>query len=177
MKHPSLLRVSAAVCIFLAAAIPSFPQTAGKAAASPGDFIGKKLPDFTLRGLDGKQVRLSSFAGKVILLDFWATWCPDCREVAGHIQEMSASPDSIRPAVITVSIDTKPATVKAFMEKNGYTFTVLMASKDTQEAFHVKSIPTVFLIDRKGIVRGVFSEYGMKGVPELEARVKALLVP
>ena len=95
--------------------------------------------------------------------------------MVGHIREMSARPADKGFAVVTVSVDSKPETVKAFMEENGYTFPVLMAAQDTRKVFLVARIPTVYLVDRKGIVRAVFVEYGMKGVPELEARGKELL--
>jgi peroxiredoxin len=165
-----------AVIITFTIGLPSHSQENTKPQTS-GSLVGKRLPDFTLADLNGKRVNLSDFSGKVILLDFWATWCPDCREVVSHIQEMFARSRNTGLAVVTVSVDTKSETVKLFMEKNGYTFPVLMASKDTRTVYQVRSIPTVYLIDRSGIVRGVFVEYGIKGVPELEAQAKGLLGP
>lgn len=170
------LLIQAALLIAASMIVPSpLSQEPPKSPASSESLIGKKLPDFNLSDLNGKKVRFSNFTGKVILLDFWATWCPDCREVVGHIQEMSARSRDTGLAVVTVSVDTRPETVKNFMEKNTFTFPVLMAAEDTRMVFQVKRIPTVYLVDRSGVVRAMFVEYGMKGVPELESQVKKLL--
>jgi peroxiredoxin len=170
------LLIQAELLIAASMIVPSaLSQEPTKSPVSSESLIGKKLPDFNLSDLNGKKVRFSNFAGKVILLDFWATWCPDCREVVGHIQEMSARSRDTGLAVVTLSVDTKPETVKNFMEKNTYTFPVLMAAEDTRTVFQVKRIPTVYLVDQSGVVRAMFVEYGMKGVPELESLVKKLL--
>ena len=161
----------AALSLF--AAVPlSGQENAGKT------LIGKTAPDFTLKDASGKDFRLSSLKGKVVFLEFWATWCPDCREVLPSLQELHTKYQAKGLEVITVSVEAKIKAVRPFMEKNGYTFPALIADRkaeELQKLFLANRIPTAWLVDRKGVVRAGFVEYGVKGAGEVEKQIVKLL--
>jgi cytochrome c biogenesis protein CcmG/thiol:disulfide interchange protein DsbE len=117
---------------------------------------GKKAPNFRLQDLKGKQSELRHFKGKVVFLNFWATWCGPCKEEMPSIEALYNQFKERDFVFLSVSVDyegVKP--VKEFIEKQRYTFPVLIDSQcETLDLFDVKGIPTTFLIDKKGIIVG-----------------------
>lgn len=121
--------------------------------ASSGTEAGQLAPNFALPALNETKTSLSAMRGKVVLLNFWATWCSSCRSEMPSLESLyrdfSAYPDF---AVLTVSIDQsgKPA-VTQFMASNGYNFPVLLdISNATSSAYRVSGIPSTFVIGRDG---------------------------
>lgn len=111
-------------------------------------------PAWRLKGLDGKDVTLSQFRGKVVLVDFWATWCAPCRaEMPAYvaIQKKYAEQGLV---IVGISLDAQgPAVVKKFIDSLGITYPVVMGNDDVTEAYKVRVMPTTFLIDREGKIR------------------------
>ena len=137
---------------------------------------GVKAPDLTLKDLNGKEVHLSDFAGKVTFLEFWATWCPDCKRVLPHTQKLFEKYQGQDLALVTVSVDTKTREdVPNFMKENKYTFPVLMDGDIMRKPFQVRPIPTTYIIDRKGVIRAQFVEYREEGEKEIEQLLSMLL--
>jgi peroxiredoxin/tetratricopeptide (TPR) repeat protein len=115
--------------------------------------VTKKAPDFTLRNMDNQNVSLSDYRGKVVLLDFWATWCGPCRAELPLFQKlMGTFKDDPSVAFITISTDITAEVVKNFCKENKYTFPVLM-DKGTTAAYGVQGIPVLFVIDQDGKIR------------------------
>lgn len=151
------------------------------AAATPGSALesavasGMPAPAWKLRDPDGKLVDSLSFKGKVVVVDFWATWCPPCREeIPGYIQLMKAhANDGL--VVIGISLDQGgPEVVKAFAAKAGINYPLVMADDEILAAFGgVEAIPTTFLIDRDGIIRD--RKVGAEPAAEYAKKVRALL--
>lgn len=129
-----------------------------------------KAPDFTLKDLDGKAVRLADFKDKVVLLAFWATWCPPCRAEIPHFKELQEKYGSKGLAVVGISLDQGgAAAVKPFAAANRINYTMLLDSGEAARAYGgVRSIPTTFLIDRKGNIARKFVGYQSKDVFERE---------
>lgn len=115
---------------------------------------GDTAPDFTVELFDGSQVTLSSLRGKVVLLNFWATWCPPCRQELTRVQEEIIDRFAGKPFVfLPVSRGEKRETVASFREKTGYTFPMgLDSARTVYDRYASNYIPRNFLIDKEGKV-------------------------
>lgn len=132
-------------------------------------------PAWELKGVDGKTVKSSDFAGKVAILDFWATWCGPCRmEIPGFI-ELQKEYAEKGLVVIGISLDQDSASaVKPFMEKMGINYPIVLGDETTVSAFGgIEGIPTTFIIDRAGNIVRKHVGYATKA--EFEADLKPLL--
>ena len=110
-------------------------------------------PDFTLPLLDGGELRLSSFRGKVVLLDFWATWCVPCREETPHFVELQKKYGDRGLQIIGVSMDDSPDPVHPFYQQFRMNYPVVMGTADVGSAYGgVLGLPIAFLIDRDGSI-------------------------
>jgi peroxiredoxin len=108
--------------------------------------------DFTLKDIHGKPVALSAYRGKVVLLDFWATWCPPCRkEIPGFI-ELYNSYRSRGFVVIGVSMDESTSDIKQFAKRFKMNYPILVGAgrDDLEPAFGPLPLPTAFVIARDG---------------------------
>ncbi len=116
----------------------------------------KKAPDFRLEDLSGKKVELKHFKGKVIFLNFWATWCGPCKEEMPSMEALYQKFKERGFVFLTISVDyEEKKKVKEFIDKHHYTFPVLIDSKClTLDLYGVKGIPTTILIDKKGRMVG-----------------------
>ena len=132
-------------------------------------------PNWELKDLDGKTVRSSDFRGKIVILDFWATWCEPCRaEIPGLVAlQKEYAPQEL--VVIGASVDDSDvSTVKQFTEKLGMNYPVALADEQMQQTFGgIEAIPTTFIIDRTG--RIVKKDFGFTSKDEFEQEIKPLL--
>ena len=123
--------------------------------------VGKPAPEFTLPDLDGNQIELSSMKGKVLILDFWATWCPPCKEEVPHLVSLQSKYRDQGLQIVGLSIDQGGAgDVKPFADEHGVNYTMLIANDQIAKAYGgVSMIPTTFVVDRKGVVVKRFIGY------------------
>ncbi|MFO7172724.1 MAG: TlpA disulfide reductase family protein [Bacillota bacterium] len=121
---------------------------------------GEPAPDFALETLDGQVVRLSDLRGQVVLLNFWATWCPPCREEMPALQAVERLYREKGFRVLAINLDESPATIRSFLEQNGLELTVLL-DKDMKvtSRYGILPLPTSFFIDREGRVAYVHERY------------------
>ena len=111
--------------------------------------------DFNLLDLNGKRVMLSDFKGKIVFLNFWATWCPPCREEMPSMQKLYTRFKDKDFAMLAVSMKEPASVVKKFFKDNSLTFTALLDSDgELMTPFGVRAIPTTYIIDRDGAIIG-----------------------
>ena len=119
----------------------------------PGSvLLNHPSPDFEARTLTGKKVKLSDLRGKVVLLDFWASWCPPCRAELPTIAKLSAEFKTKGLAVYGVD-DEERGTARKYLEKAGLELPTLEdAARKAHHLYRVDAIPTVFVISQDGTV-------------------------
>jgi len=134
-----------------------------------------KAPAWKLKDLQGKEVNSADFKGKVVVVDFWATWCPPCRaEIPGYIALQKKYADK-GLVIVGISVDEDGAKVVApFAKAKGMNYPVLLFNDDVVTAFGgIEGIPTTFLIDQAGNIRD--KKVGMVEEADYEKRIVQLL--
>ncbi|MEE9165983.1 MAG: TlpA disulfide reductase family protein [Candidatus Neomarinimicrobiota bacterium] len=163
-----LLLASALTILLVAGIIATEKEWSGELDASgatmnlPGsaDVAGTKAPDFTLTDLEGDSVSLSDFKGKVVILNFWATWCAPCREeIPGFIDLQTKYEDDI--VILGISVDEDGSeVVPRFVERFGVNYPVLYASaKVISDYGGITGIPTSFVLDRDLLIQRLYVGY------------------
>jgi peroxiredoxin len=139
----------------------------------PGETKSSPAPDFTLKSLGGEDVVLSKQKGKVVVVNFWATWCGPCRAEVPHLNAIFEKYRDKGLEIIGISLDrTGETAVRSFVEKNGMRYIIAMANSDVTQKFGgVMVIPTTFIVDREGNLRGRWEGY------RDESALAAALIP
>lgn len=145
----------------------------GSGAQMPGG--RQPAADFQLTDLEGSPLQLSALRGKVVLLDFWATWCPPCVAEIPHFRDLSAAYKSKGLEVIGISLDEGGETaVRPFLKKHGVQYRIALGNPQIIRAYGgIRGIPTTFLIDKKGRVAQKYVGYREK--QEFERQIQTLL--
>jgi peroxiredoxin len=132
-------------------------------------------PDFVLQDINGQQVRLSDYKGKVVVLNFWATWCPPCRKEIPDFNELQTQYGDKGVQFIGVALDEEGLPkVKKWMATNAVGYPVLIADAAIKKAYgEMNAIPVTMLIDRKGIIRTKY--IGMRQKAIVESMIAPLL--
>lgn len=138
------------------------PNTAEHTGSSSDEMItspvpGHVAPDFTLQDMAGKQVKLSALRGKPVLVNFWASWCPPCRQ---EMPDLAKKADEYKGRVqfygVNLTVQDKVEDAKAFAQSAGVAFPILLDKNgDVAKEYHVQAIPSTFLIDAKGQIKEV----------------------
>lgn len=114
----------------------------------------RPVPNVAVTLVDGQVVPLASLRGKVVLVNFWATWCPYCRHEMPEMQAFYRDWHTKGFEILALSIEDDPALVAKFMQQQAYTFPVGLADGTTQQAFGgVKKVPISYIIDKNGLIR------------------------
>lgn len=113
--------------------------------------FGKEAPDFTLKNLDGEDVSLSDYRRKIVLINFWATWCVWCDKEMPDLQRLHEENEDL--VVLAVDSMEDKEVVKKYIEKGGYDFEVALDSKgDISMTYLVSGLPTSYFVDEDGIL-------------------------
>lgn len=137
--------------------------------------IGSAAPGFTLKDINGRNVSLSDFKGKVIILDFWATWCPPCREEIPDFIALQNEYGKKGLQILGISVDREGLkAVKPFYENMKMNYPVLLTDGKIEAAYGgIRGIPTTFIIDKNGKIVKKYVGFQPKSV--FEKDIKGLL--
>ena len=118
--------------------------------------VGKTCPEIELTDLDQKPVKLSDYKGKVVVLDFWATWCGDCVQLIPSQRELAAKYDKRPFALISISADDTPEDVSAFTKESPMPWVHWFNGPEggVVDNWMIPAFPTLFVIDAEGVIRG-----------------------
>jgi cytochrome c biogenesis protein CcmG/thiol:disulfide interchange protein DsbE len=137
----------------------------------------KRAPEFELKDAQGKTVHLSDYAGRVVVLDFWATWCGPCKGTIPWLIELSEKYRSAGLTVIGISMDEDGwRVINPFVEKMRITYPILLGNKRSAYLYgDVESLPLAFFVDRNQHVAAIHVGAGSRS--DFEKTVKLLLEP
>ena len=153
------------------------PDGGGGTSGGPAGEVGTAAPAFSLPDLSGRSVSLSDFQGKVVVLNFWATWCPPCRAEVPDFVRFQAKYRDRGLAIVGLSLDAGGARdVRPFAEEHDINYTMLIGNDDVAKAYGgVVGIPTTFVVGRDGTIVKKF--VGNPGPKVWEATLEPLLSP
>ncbi len=133
-------------------------------------------PDFTLRSIDGPNLRLAEQRGRVVMVNFWATWCGPCRQEMPHLNKLYDKYRDSGFVLLGVNIDDNVRTATDLATKLGLRFPVLLdTDKTVSRLYDIGSMPATVLIDRDGKVRQLFRGYRDGVEASYDQQVRALL--
>lgn len=127
----------------------------GSATTVQAPRVGALAPDFTLSDMNGKAISLSQFRGKVVMLNFWATWCPPCRAEMPSIENLYRQLNkSGNFVLLAVNVEENARdSIKEFSSRSSLSFPILLDSKgQAANLYQVNGIPQTYLIDQKGVI-------------------------
>ncbi|WP_239454413.1 TlpA family protein disulfide reductase [Bacillus suaedaesalsae] len=127
-------------------------------ALTEGPLLQKAAPDFELLTLNGDTVKLSDFKGKKVFINFWATWCPPCRDEMPEIEEFSHSNEDVVVLAINLrNTERSDENVQKYIQEGNYTFNVLLDKKgEVANQYKVLTLPTTFFVNTNGIIQYKF---------------------
>ncbi|WP_315117145.1 redoxin domain-containing protein [uncultured Clostridium sp.] len=128
--------------------------------------------DFKLQDIDGKEISLSEFKGKKVFLNFWASWCGPCKIEMPHMQTLYEETKDKDIVILAVNVGESKDKVKSFIEKNKYTFPVLLdTNQEISLQYGISAFPTSFFIDEEGYVYS-----GIQGSMSLDMMKEQLMI-
>jgi thiol-disulfide isomerase/thioredoxin len=165
-----------AACLLGVMACGGAGKPAADAVQSDGSIVGKAAPDAEFAPLrDGETLKLSAFRGKVVLLDFWASWCVPCQEELPLLNDMAGRLSSKGIEFIGVSIDEEKSDAERFLEKKKSWD--LKLGHDPEQAgaklFNPPKMPTSYVIDRSGVVKHMNAGFERDDIEKVEAQLTA----
>lgn len=131
--------------------------------------IGEAAPDFTLETLEGEKVSLSDYKGKIVLINFWATWCKFCDIEMPDLNDVDKNNEDV--VVLAVNVQEEESKVSKYIKDGGYGFEVVLDTKgDIARNYLVASFPTTYAVDKDGMLVGGVP--GMLTKPQIEQIVE-----
>lgn len=170
MKFKSIKRV---VALFLYIGLASIPISIATAKEAV------KLPDFSLSPFTNaeSQLSLGDIDGKVVYLDFWASWCIPCRKTFPFMNALQDKHESDDFVVIAINMDEDPTDAGPFLEKYYAEFSIYREeSNNLAKALSLPGLPTAYVIDKKGYIRGTYIGFREKQKKQAEALIETLIL-
>jgi peroxiredoxin len=158
----------------VAAIATAADQTFIRAELQPPD-ARRPAPELVLKDAEGKTVNLKKYRGKVVLLDFWATWCTGCKQEIPWFVDFQKTYGPKGFAVVGVSVDEGGWNVlRPFLAEHRIPYRMLLGNESTMKSFGLANLPDTFLIDKKGRVAAVYTA-GLVNREDVETNIKAIL--
>lgn len=133
-------------------------------------------PDFTLKDLDGKTVKLSDYKGKVVMINFWASWCGPCRQEMPLLETMAKDLEKAGFVLLGVNLDEEVDDAKEFLESTPVTFTVLLnPDQSVAELYKNEAMPSSYFVDRDGNLAYLHKGYRKGEEEDYRKVIKKLL--
>jgi len=146
------------------------------AAGASATEVGEPAPAFALPTAAGETIALDKLKGRVVYVDFWASWCGPCRRSFPWMNEMQQKYGAAGFTVVGVNVDKRRPDAEKFLQQTPATFTIVHdPAGKTPEAYGVKGMPSSYLVDANGKVVAVESGFRDEQKAEFEARIKTLL--
>lgn len=178
MPNRRLLTTTGLVAV-AALAVFILRSNAAQSGQDPTSLVGKPAPDFTLKTLDDQEVKLSALKGSVVVVDFWATWCPPCRKSLPHLQAISVNEELAKKGLKVFAVNARETKdkIEPFMKENKYSFSVPMdTTGETMKAYLVRGIPTTVIVGHDGVIKNVFVGFGGdESAKQLDQAIEAAL--
>lgn len=139
--------------------------------------VGEAAPALKLPVLNSDKTRsLSSMRGKVVLVDFWSSWCGSCRQSLPYFEQLQAKLSNESFEMYAINLDDNVNEALAFLSKYPVTYPIVWdESQDSPEQFNVQRMPTSFLLDQEGIVRAIYVEFKKSDIASFEKDIRRLL--
>jgi thiol-disulfide isomerase/thioredoxin len=144
MKNILLLTASMMIAVLSFGQQPSAPK--------------KKVPEIVLKDTSGKDVKLSSLKGKVVLIDFWASWCGPCRRANKHLKKLYEDYKEKGLEIFSISVDDSKIAWKRAIKEDKTSWLHVIDEKNLANAWRIQYIPTTFLVDREGNLAAINPE-------------------
>jgi len=139
-------------------------------------FAAKTAPDFDLKDLNGKSISLKKYSGKVVLVDFWASWCGPCRKSFPWMNKVQKEYGKKGFEVVAINLDTERELVDEFLTKNKAQFKIALDPEGkTAERYGVIAMPSAYLVDGKGKIVQSYHGFLKKDVLKKEKHIQELL--
>lgn len=139
-------------CILVASSLLTLPAQALK--------VGDKAPDFTLKAMSGKNLKLAEQRGQIIVLNFWASWCGPCRKEMPVLQKFYEKYQDLGVSVWGVNVEQENQAGRDFLADLNLSFPILFDDSNTISAdYQVEAMPTTVILDRNGVIRYTFKGY------------------
>lgn len=177
MNHPwrwaskAPMRVRAVISVLSAAIL-----TLGLAASVAAVETGARAPELAGRTLDGQPLRMANLRGKVVIVDFWASWCAPCREEMPVLERLYQRYREQGLVVVGVSVDRTERNARGFLRRTRVSFPIIHDSDHAiANRYSPPKMPSSYIVDRRGVIRYVHEGFRAEDGPRMEREVRTLL--
>ncbi len=150
--------------------------TLGTAATVLAIDVGARAPEIGARTLDGRRIRMADLRGKVVIVDFWASWCDPCREEMPVLERMYQRYKDQGLVVVGVSVDRNARNARGFLRRTPVSFPIVHdGGHGIADRYSPPRMPSSYIIDRRGVIRHVHEGFRSGDGQRMEREVRALL--
>lgn len=165
--HPAWKRRTTAFFVIVGLALILVFALKPQQTTGSGVAVGAPPPDFALKTMDGKSLSLSQLKGKVVLVNFWASWCPPCRDETPNLVQVYDRFHQQGVEFVAVNLQENTVTVRAFADRYHITYPIVLDTYGrVTDQFHVTPLPTTYLIGKDGKVAAKLEQPLSQGVME-----------